>query len=578
MAEVKEKKDLQPKPEDNTKEQAAVKDKVKIKAGNKGSILSLTKDLWTWLWADDDSQSQKVIQDIGQIEAGRNSKKLALAKKQQRQEAKARAKAQAKAKKIQAKLLKARQAEEAKQKKEAVKKDKSLLANKKDKTLPVGKLSQQDRETSMQHLANHKFEQTDGNLGGLLDHKEIAGLGGSAVRAGILKKHQEDDLSIFGSQPAKKQSWLARLFGSRPKLAKSAPVGGKFQLSDNKFKPEAIDVQAEKAKPAVQAEPLLGQTKIKPVAEEFTAKPIGVNLSNVKPEVKTEVKAPETKPVAPVDLEQIPEKPVSAAVKAEEVATEEPLATTAKPVDKNDYTKHKKKMAKRLAAERQKYADNKIREDIENRYWHSHDIVRANLIKEQEALFFNWNSKILTLVLALGLAGLTVGILYGGLLVWESNKLKKNSYIFENLDSVNMEINKEEAIANEILNFNDKLVLVDFILDNHIYWTNFFKFLEDYTIMDAYYEGFSGDISGEYALPTVAKDFRSIYLQIKLMQKYDKVMSANTESAKQQGLPSSYEDLESRQGAPEGTEDQATTIDRIKFVLDLVVDRRIFLR
>ena len=56
----------------------------------------------------------------------------------------------------------------------------------------------------------------------------------------------------------------------------------------------------------------------------------------------------------------------------------------------------------------------KIRENIKNRYWHAHNIVRANLIKEQETLFFNWQNKILTLILALGLACLTVGILYGG--------------------------------------------------------------------------------------------------------------------------------------------------------------------
>ncbi|KKR15285.1 MAG: hypothetical protein UT42_C0005G0005 [Candidatus Falkowbacteria bacterium GW2011_GWA2_39_24] len=235
--------------------------------------------------------------------------------------------------------------------------------------------------------------------------------------------------------------------------------------------------------------------------------------------------------------------------------------------ESSDWSKHKEKMAKRLAAEAEKYANLKIRQDIENRYWHSHNIVRANLIKDQETLFFNWQSKILTLVLALGLALLTVGVLYGALLVWESNKLHDNQDVFDNLEAVNQEVKKEEAIAQEIMDFNNKLVLVDYMLDNHIYWSDFFKVLEDYTIFDVYYEGFSGDINGTYALPAVARDYRAVYLQLKLMQGNEEVLSADTEGAK------------SLAQTVQATGDSvATTVDKIKFILNLVIDRKLFLR
>ncbi|MFH1412885.1 MAG: hypothetical protein ABIG10_02550 [bacterium] len=287
---------------------------------------------------------------------------------------------------------------------------------------------------------------------------------------------------------------------------------------------------------------LLRQAHAKPAKEPFKLKkkPWFSKLFASKPEKKTKIK-PMPKQVV---LKKEPEEHSKL----------------------TDLGKHKEKMAKRFAAEREKYANLKIRQDIENRYWHSHNIVRANLIKDQETLFFNWQSKILTLVLALGLAMLTIGILYGGLLVWESKKLNDNQYIFSNLEGVNEQVKKEEDFAEKILEFNDKLVLVDFILDNHIYWTNFFKFLEEYTIFDVYYEGFSGDTGGEYAIPAIGRDYRSVYLQIKLMQLFDKTISADTESA--QALVEQIS----------GPDEEVKTRERIKFVLDLLIDRKIFLR
>ncbi|MFH0951478.1 MAG: hypothetical protein V1765_03335 [bacterium] len=435
------------------------------------NVGKLLKDVWRFVWGTD--EGVKDLQaDISQIDAMRNSKRLAQAKKQQKLEAKARQKAEIKARQAQIRL----QIQQQKEQKLLAKQAKRTTIRKQvnDKIAAV-------TEKTLQGLVRNK-QQNLSNQKPLVDHNFLAH-GASALQAGLLKpsQHQLEETRpapAVATVAVKKSGWLDKLFAPR----QNAP------------------------RPAVR-----------PVMERQPMRPA---------------------PVAPLTAEQ-----------------------------SSDWVKHKEKMAKRLAAEAEKYANLKIRQDIENRYWHSHNIVRANLIKDQETLFFNWQSKILTMVLALGLALLTVGVLYGALLVWESNKLHDNQNVFDNLEAVNQEVKKEEAIAREIMDFNNKLVLVDYMLDNHIYWSDFFKVLEDYTIFDVYYEGFSGDISGTYALPAVARDYRAVYLQLKLMQGNEEVLSADTEGAKS---------LAQTVQATGNT--AATTVDKIKFILNLVIDRKLFLR
>lgn len=542
---------------------------IKQKPKSTGSVLKLFKDMWHYIW-DENDKGEKIKHDISKIESERNKKKLLIAKKQQRLEAKARKKAQAKAKKVQARLLKERAVQEKKQKLERVADKQNLkslsLADKyADKY--SDKTQQLDKDKSLQQLAQDKFEQTKPGTNGLLHHKDLVG-SSSALGAGLLKKKASPIADKFGFQAdlqvkkTKKQSWLSKLFSSQSKQTKT------MKLSEPDQQSESIAM----IQPSVKVKPVKQDKN-----DQITLKIKGSQKQSWLSKLfNSKNKSTKTKPAELKSDQLLAKKTLrqeTSEVKKQSVKNDQPLTPVpTEMVETSDFAKHKEKMSKRLAAEREKYANLKIREDIENRFWHSHNIVRANLIKEQETLFFNWHSKILTLILAMGLACLTIGILYGALLVWESNKLNENQDIFDNLASVNEEINKVEVVANEILGFNDKLVLVDFILDNHIYWTNFFSFLEEYTIVNVYYEGFSGDIGGQYSLPSVARDFRDVYLQIKLMQQYEQVMSADTESAKQLQQQIVYEVIEGQE-TPE-----STTEEKIKFILDLILNRKIFLR
>ncbi len=264
-----------------------------------------------------------------------------------------------------------------------------------------------------------------------------------------------------------------------------------------------------------------------------------------------------------------PAKPGAVVSPAHDLASPRPLPPTAAapapvhPLGKED-------AAKKLQAERVKHDSLHQREQIENRPWQSYNIVATNLIREQQSMFLNWQGKALLLALFVALSVLFCVLAYGLLLILEKDKLNSNDYVFKNLDSIVTQIKREESYTQEILTFNDKLLAVDYLLKNHIYWTNFFKFLEDNTISDVYLESFSGDTAGKYTVPAVAKDFRSISLQLKVLQAaVDKVVSVDSggaETANKTAVPAAG-------GAATTSPDT-----KVKFNLNLNLNRSLFIK
>ncbi len=233
----------------------------------------------------------------------------------------------------------------------------------------------------------------------------------------------------------------------------------------------------------------------------------------------------------------------------------------------------KEKSAKKFQDERLKHETSHQREQIENRPWQSYNIVATNLIREQRSMFLNWQGKLLLLALFVSLSILICVLAYGFLLILEKDTLNKNDYVFKNLDGVVSQIKAEEVTAQDILKFNDKLLAVDYLLKNHIYWTNLFKFLEDNTINDVYYESFSGDTVGKYAIPAVAKDFRSISLQLRVLQAVsDKVVSVDSGGA-------ATDKTAAANAAPTTPANGvATSTPNVKFNLNLSLNRSIFIK
>lgn len=179
----------------------------------------------------------------------------------------------------------------------------------------------------------------------------------------------------------------------------------------------------------------------------------------------------------------------------------------------------------KLAKEKEKELAWQERTQVEKRFWQPANAVKPNLIKNQEVVFFNWHENFLVLGLSLMMCCLTIGLLYVGLLIWQKERLDTTQVALQNSKVIDQQIALGEQEAVEIKVFTQKLNLVSSLLDNHVYWSNFLKFLEDNTLKDIYFGSFSGDLSGDYTLPAYAKNLEAISLQLEVMKVYPKIKS-----------------------------------------------------
>ncbi len=219
----------------------------------------------------------------------------------------------------------------------------------------------------------------------------------------------------------------------------------------------------------------------------------------------------------------------------------------------------KSSLTKKLAEERKQEEAVKHKNEVEERFWQPYNSVKANLIKDQGVLFFNWKQRLLTLGLALVLSSLAIGLVYVGLLIWQKERLRDNESTLANFEAINAEIAKNEREIQDIVAFNRKLDIVSFILTNHVYWSNFFKFLEANTLKDVYFEKFTGDLTGQYMIPAVARNLDAASSQLEVMKAYSLVRSV-------QYL------------AGQTVADSTGDGQRTKFNLEISVDPKIFIK
>ncbi|MBU4455223.1 hypothetical protein KJ586_01780 [Patescibacteria group bacterium] len=178
----------------------------------------------------------------------------------------------------------------------------------------------------------------------------------------------------------------------------------------------------------------------------------------------------------------------------------------------------------------------KARDESGPTKWEKLSISGTNLIKGEIISFFDWRKKFSVLLTAAISAFLTIAVVYGGLIFLENKEINKGRYFVDKINEMNQSIGQAKDYIKEILIFKEKMKLADELLGRHIYWTDFFEFLEKNTLADVYYSGFSGNIGGEYTLSATAKSFSAIAQQVKTMRN-----NSNVAQAKVSGGQSSAE-------------------------------------
>lgn len=199
-------------------------------------------------------------------------------------------------------------------------------------------------------------------------------------------------------------------------------------------------------------------------------------------------------------------------------------------------------------------------EKFKSTEWENPDILETNLIKGEVVSFFSWRKNLMIFLNTIILACLIISAIYGCLIYWQQGREKKVKVFNREFIELGSQIRQAEENIEEILIFQQKIKLAGILLDRHIYWTNFFSFLEDNIIADVYYFDFSGDIKGHYNIAAMAKSFSAITQQIQVMKEDDRIVEVMV-----RGGDLSQANKEGQSGG-------------VKFSLELSVDPKIFIK
>ncbi len=167
----------------------------------------------------------------------------------------------------------------------------------------------------------------------------------------------------------------------------------------------------------------------------------------------------------------------------------------------------------------------------DGRFSQNPKILDVNLIKDEIRVSFNWQKHFLVFLLAIVVtAGLIIEV-YFGLDWWAKQEDSKAQVLRDSIEKVNAEIGKIKSQSDEALSFKDKTVEVTKLLDNHIYFSNFFTWLEKNTLSTVSFGGFQGDLTGKYFLSAKAKTYADVSWQTKAFLNDDKTIAVSVGNA-----------------------------------------------
>jgi hypothetical protein len=164
-----------------------------------------------------------------------------------------------------------------------------------------------------------------------------------------------------------------------------------------------------------------------------------------------------------------------------------------------------------------KKKSNQDKSDHSNGSLQNPKILEVNLVKGQAFISFDWHKGLVVLFLVLALAAALVAEIYFGLDWWETQELTKAQNLSAQTAATNAEVVQLKQQINAALNYKAKSADFSALVANHIYWTNFFGWLEKNTLSTVKYNGFSGDLSGTYTLAATAPTYADVSWQAKAL-------------------------------------------------------------
>ena len=110
-----------------------------------------------------------------------------------------------------------------------------------------------------------------------------------------------------------------------------------------------------------------------------------------------------------------------------------------------------------------------------------------------------------------------VAIIYGILYFWKLQIETRTALIDREIQKFKDDILVYRSQEPEMTAIGRKVDLVNALLGQHIYWTNFFSLLEKYTLPDVYYSGLSATTNGTLSLAAQGSGFETVSRLVRLL-------------------------------------------------------------
>jgi len=163
--------------------------------------------------------------------------------------------------------------------------------------------------------------------------------------------------------------------------------------------------------------------------------------------------------------------------------------------------------------------------------WQAPKLVTTNLIKGEVTTFVSWRKNIIILAVSVIFSIAVISAIYVGLMFWEKQANAAVAQLEEEILLTEKRISQVEKDTKEVDIFQEKLALVDSLIENHIYWTNIFKFLENSLLSETYITSdFSSDLSGSFSFPIEGKSYADITNLVNLLRSKEEVLEASVKA------------------------------------------------
>lgn len=203
------------------------------------------------------------------------------------------------------------------------------------------------------------------------------------------------------------------------------------------------------------------------------------------------------------------------------------------------------------------------------------NVLDVDLIKDEVKKKLNWSKYITLMLISVLVSGILAYEVYWLISWWEKQEIEQAKEIDQQIEMIREEIVDLENEYASFTSLKERADLTYDLLNNHPYFTNFFRWLERMTLSSVTWNSFNGDLDGRYSLDGKANTFADISWQVKAFLDSEAVISASVDSASG-GIGSETIILEGTEDAEGNPETEVVYFSETAFTLNLEIDPIIF--